>query len=226
MLALERTIDLGEIMANEHVEMVGSGRGTLEVEKPGRREELLRVAADLFSEKGFYGTSVRDIARSLGVSVSVIYHHFQNKEGLWAEIIDYSVKILPSKLELALSGGGSPTDRFRKLLRAHLEASALYRKESKMILVDINRLSATGGAVAHGIQRRVLDIYVQVIEELRLDELVKTPHVKIVAFNVLGVINWYLRWYRPDGPISIDQIYEEIISFVLYGVIGTPPGEC
>lgn len=213
-------------MVTEHDGTVGSVEGMPEEEKPSRREDLLRVAAELFSEKGFYGTSIRDIARSLGVSVSVIYHHFENKEGLWSEIIDYSVRILPRKLELALNGGGSAADRFRQLLRAHLEASAFYRKESKMFLVDINRLSATGDAVAQDIQRRILDIYVQVIEELRREELVKSPHAKIVAFNVLGVINWYLRWYRPDGPISVDQIYEEIISFVLYGAIGTPPGKC
>jgi len=212
-------------MGTEHDGTMGMV-GDMPEERTGRREDLLRVAADLFSEKGFYGTSIRDIAKKLGVSVSTIYHHFENKEGLWAEIIDYSVRILPSKLELALNGGGSPTDRFRKLLRAHLEASGLYRKESKMILVDINRLSSTGGAAAQDIQRRVLGIYVRVIEELRREELVKTPHAKIMAFNVLGVINWYLRWYRPEGPISIDQIYEEIISFVLYGVIGTSPREC
>jgi len=197
-----------------------------EGEKSGRREDLLRVAANLFSEKGFYGTSIRDIAKSLGVSVSVIYHHFQNKEGLWSEIIDYSVRVLPRRLEMALKDGGSATDRFRQLLRAHLESSEYYRKESKMFLVDLNRLSPSGDAIAQDIQRRILDIYVQVIEELRREGLVRSAHAKIVAFNVLGVINWYLRWYRPDGPIPVDRIYEEIISFVFYGAIGTPPGEC
>ena len=200
--------------------------GDMPEERTGRREDLLRVAADLFSEKGFYGTSIRGIAKKLGVSVSVIYHHFENKEGLWSEIIDYSVRILPRKLELALNGGGSATDRFRQLLRAHLEASAYYRKESKMFLVDINRLSVAGDSVGRDIQRRILDIYVQVIEEMRREGLIRTTHTKIVAFNVLGVINWYLRWYRPDGPMPVDQIYEEIISFVLYGVIGNPSGNC
>jgi len=205
---------------------VGIEMGGAEEEKPGRREELLRVAAELFSVKGFYGTSIRDIAKSLGVSVSVIYHHFQNKEGLWSEIIDYSVRVLPRRLESALKDGDSATGRFRHLLRAHLESSEFYRKESKMFLVDLNRLSSNGDAVAQDIQRRILDIYVRVIEELRGEGLVKSAHAKIVAFNVLGVINWYLRWYRPDGPIPVDRIYEEIISFVFYGAIGTPPAEC
>jgi hypothetical protein len=145
---------------------------------------------------------------------------------LWSEIIDYSVRVLPQKLEIALKDDGSAIDRFRSLLSAHLESSEFYRKESKMFLVDLNRLSSSGDAVAQDIQRRILDIYVRVIEELRTEGLVKSAHAKIVAFNVLGVINWYLRWYRPDGPIPVGRIYEEIISFVLYGAIGTPSGEC
>lgn len=202
------------------VEMAGA---VAEQKMPGRREELLEAAAELFSEKGFYGTSIRDIARKLGVSLSVIYHHFENKEGLWSAIIDYSVGIVPPRLEESVKGSGEPIDRFRQLLRAHLEASAMYRKESRMFLIDINRLSASGNKVAQDIQRRILGIYVAMIEELRGEGLVRTSHSTIMAFNVLGVINWYLRWHRPDGPMSVEQLYEEIISFVLYGAIGVPP---
>src|SRR5512145_1642046 len=113
----------------------------LEKEKPGRREELLQAALDLFSENGFEGTSIRDIAKTLGVSVSVVYHYFQNKEGLWSEILEYSIKALPGKLEAALAGGGHALERFRRLLRAHLVASADYHKESKMFLISHDRMS-------------------------------------------------------------------------------------
>lgn len=193
-------------------------------EKLGRREELLQIAADLFSRNGFQGTSIRDIAKTLGVSVSVIYHYFQNKEGLWSSILEYSVKGLPGKLELAVGGGGHALERFRRLLRVHLTASAYYLKESKIFLIDHDRMSASGGQASKDIQIKVLDIYVAILEELRREGWVKTHNTKILAFNVLGVINWHLRWYRPDGPMSTDALYEEITTFILYGAVGIPPG--
>lgn len=196
----------------------------LEKEKPGRREELLQAALDLFSENGFKGTSIRDIAKTLGVSVSVIYHYFQNKEGLWSEILEYSIKSLPGKLEAALNGGGHALERFRRLLRTHLAASAYYLKESKMFLISHDRMSVDGDKASKDIQKRILDIYVGILDELKQEGWVKAGNTKILAFNVLGVINWHLRWYRPDGHLTGDQLYDELITFILYGAVGVPPG--
>lgn len=192
-------------------------------ERSGRREELLQTAVDLFAANGFKGTSIRDIASTLGVSVSVIYHYFNNKEDLWSAILDYSVKGLPDRLEKAAAGGGHALERFRRVLRAHLAASSAYQKESKIFLIDYDRMSASGDQASKSIQKRVLDVYVGLLDAMQEEGLVKSAHTKILAFNLLGVVNWYLRWYRLDGPLSPDEVYEEIVSFVLYGVIGAPP---
>ena len=196
----------------------------IEIEKPGRREELLQTAVNLFSQNGFRGTSVRDIAKTLGVSISVIYHYFENKEGLWSAILDYSVRELPGKLEAALANGGHAVERFRRLLRAHLTASSDYLKESQIFLTNRDHMSVEGDRASREIQTAILAIYVRVLEELKAEGWVKTDNLKILAFNILGVINWQLRWYRPDGPLKAEQLYEEIITFVFYGTIGAPPG--
>ncbi len=47
----------------------------------------------------------------------------------------------------------------------------------------------------------------------------------VLTFNVLGVINWQLRWYRPDGPLSFDEVADEIVHLILYGVLGDPSGD-
>jgi AcrR family transcriptional regulator len=52
-----------------------------------RREQLLAVALALFSERGYRGTSVRDITRAAGVTEAVLYHYFANKADLWAAVL-------------------------------------------------------------------------------------------------------------------------------------------
>jgi hypothetical protein len=42
----------------------------------------------------------------------------------------------------------------------------------------------------------------------------------VLAFNILGVINWQLKWYRPEGPLSMDEVSKEIVSFVMHGLLG------
>lgn len=185
------------------------------------REELLRIAVDFFAENGFKGTSIRDIANALGVSVSVIYHYFGSKEGLWLAILEYSIKDIPERLgAVAARRDIEPLERFKLLVKTHLMMSARHQKESKIFLIEEARLSPEGLKINKNIQERVLDIYVEELAALKGAGLVKERHIKVLAFNVLGVINWYLRWYRPDGPLSADQIFEEVQSFLLHGALG------
>lgn len=190
-----------------------------------RKEELIQTAVDLFSERGFKGTSIRDIAESLGISVSNMYHYFENKEGLWLAILEYSVRGLPEKLEAVWRLDAGPVERLRVLLKTHLEASAFHQKESKIFMMDQDRLSQKGNAKNKAIQKKILDIYVRALEDLRKAGYLTTRHTKIMAFNVLGVINWYLRWYRPDGPLAPDEVYEEVANFVLFGILGKSKAE-
>jgi hypothetical protein len=48
----------------------------------------------------------------------------------------------------------------------------------------------------------------------------KNQDTTITAFNTLGVVIWFLRWYSPDGPSSLDEVIDSIIKFVLHGITG------
>src|ERR671933_1039454 len=54
-----------------------------------RRLQIARVAMRLFSERGFRGTTTKEIAQAAGVSEAIIFRHFATKEELYTAIIDY-----------------------------------------------------------------------------------------------------------------------------------------
>lgn len=51
------------------------------------RRDIIEAALELFAEKGYYGVSLRDIARAVGVQQATIYHHFASKEALFGAVI-------------------------------------------------------------------------------------------------------------------------------------------
>ncbi|MBI2314431.1 MAG: TetR/AcrR family transcriptional regulator [Betaproteobacteria bacterium] len=198
----------------------GAAGGQAGHEEPTRREELLRTAVDLFARYGYTGTSIRDIANAAGMSVSNIYHYFGNKEGLWLAILEYSINGLPDRLNAVWQSDLDPVERFRLLVKTHLSASKSHQKETRMFFIDQGEVSHRGNSRNKAIQTQILDIYVQAMDELRAAGYVHTREVKILAFNVLGVISWYLRWYRADGRLPAEKVHEEIANFVLHGVLG------
>ena len=54
-----------------------------------RRSQILQVAINLFSQRGFSGTTTKEIARAAGVSEAIIFRHFANKDELYSAILDY-----------------------------------------------------------------------------------------------------------------------------------------
>ena len=72
-----------------------------------RREQLLGIGRRLFAERGFEGTSIEEIAAQAGVSKPVVYEHFNNKEGLYAVVVDREVERLLAMATAILSGANT-----------------------------------------------------------------------------------------------------------------------
>jgi hypothetical protein len=68
------------------------------------------------------------------------------------------------------------------------------------------------------LQNSILDIYVDELTNLKRHGVIKTRQIKIMALNILGVLNWVLRWYRLDGKLKPKKVHEEIINFILGGM--------
>ncbi|MGD9811498.1 MAG: TetR/AcrR family transcriptional regulator [Sphingobium sp.] len=183
------------------------------------REELVEVAVELFAQNGFAGTSIRDIAEAIGRSVSNVYHYFENKEALWFAIFERSVKTLPADLRDALDNVSEPRSRVEALIRRHLEVTERYRREAKIFFIDDERLSPAGNRINKRMQKEILGIYLAEIEGLQAAGLFVGSDIKIAALNILGVINWYLRWSKPGVTAAKrTETVDEILQFILRGL--------
>ena len=183
--------------------------------------KMIEVAIDLFSAKGFKGTSVRDIARKMGgTSISNIYHYFGNKEGLWLAILEQSGRRILENIQKVAELEMEPLARFRLLLETHISQSKHHTKESNIFFLSEEDLTPAGNEINRQIQRQFLDIYIKQLRTLEAMGYVKCRSTTVMAFNILGVINWQLRWFRLNGVLSLEEISEEIVSFIMHGILG------
>ena len=123
------------------------------------KEKLIKTAIELFSARGFRGTSIRDIAQAMGMSISNIYHYFGNKEGLLLAILEHSSKTLVEKLHEVAGQDSDPLDRFKELVVTHMWLSGSYKKEARIFFLDEEHLSEEGSVVNRQIQKDILLIY-------------------------------------------------------------------
>jgi AcrR family transcriptional regulator len=188
------------------------------------RDRLVGIAARLFREHGYTGTSVRDIARRAGVEPAALYHHFRSKEALLEEILDRSILGVQRDVETALAGlpeDCSPRERLRHAITAHLHA---INRDGELVLAS-RRLSGQLPPTQRRKHAALRDRYGAYWQHL-FEEAARQGHIRadaplgLARMFLMGAMNWSSEWYdaRRKSPEQLAQVF---CVFLLSGV-GTP----
>lgn len=86
------------------------------------RERLLNTAADMFSEQGYAGVSMREIARMMGITQAAIYHHFPSKDDLYVAAVTFVFEQQTLEISEQMSTIDGPAERLELMISAMLEA--------------------------------------------------------------------------------------------------------
>ena len=183
-------------------------------------DKLLAVAIDLFSRKGFKGTSIRDIASNLGMTTSNIYHFFGTKAGILTAIERQTLEPILFEFKRIVGLDLPPLERFTLLIKTHLAYLDTHRKENTILsLSDETLLSSGKNGLTRRYHQETFSIYRSEIDRLLSTEGL-TGNATLLAFHTLGTVIWFLRWYRQGGPNSLEQVTDSIVSYVLHGILG------
>lgn len=183
------------------------------------QKKLIEVAIELFGANGFKGTSIRDIAKAMGMTISNIYYYFDNKYGLLLAVLEYLSMDLKEQLQRVIEMNLDPLERFKLLVTTHLDNIARDKNKARLFFMDEEALSPTGNEINKQLQLSILNIYRNELKNLRASGCIKYKNITILAFNVIGVIQWHLRWYRPEGKLSIKEVKKEALTFILNGLL-------
>src|SRR2546429_1069506 len=108
-----------------------------QLDRMARRRKIQRVARRIFSERGFAGTTIEDIARKSGLSVGAIYLYFKSKEELYVSLLQESLELFASEVQRLLAGATDPRVQLRAVWDLFVDWSPTW-KEFFRILPSAN----------------------------------------------------------------------------------------
>ena len=204
----------------------GSKAPAAVVEKPVRhrtamvRKAMLDVAAELFAERGYVGTNLRDVADALGMSRPGLYYHFPSKEKLLEAIVEELT--LSAERQLA-SIVANPDSDPEEALRQVVDLTTQWLLSHQVFFRVLDRSEADIPAdlreANEAAKRTILDYFVEIVE--RGIEIGRfrpiDPHV--AALVISGMRNWAAWWYKPDGRFSIKEIAAIISEMAVSSVL-------
>ena len=184
-----------------------------------RRAEMVEVAARLFSERGYHGTSMQHMAEALGLLRGSLYAHIGSKEELLFEVVDRGADRFLDRARLALKDDSDAPARLTALLVGHIETAIEHLEAATVFLNEWRYLSSDKRQL---IQRK-RDDYENLIRSVIDDgiargELRKDLDVALTARLVLSAGNWTYTWYRPGGPLTPTDVGRAFAETLIRGL--------
>jgi AcrR family transcriptional regulator len=180
------------------------------------------AALDAFSEQGYHGTTVRDIARRVGVTVPALYYHYENKEGMLFALLDRSIDRLNGVCEQAVAEAGA--DVAQQFLNV-VEAIVRYMAHStKLASLDpeIRALNPDHRAAYAAKRRRIEERLVAVVEQGRDEGSFDVVSPRDAARALLGMFQAIALWYRPGGRTTPTALAATYVDLAAHAVGATP----
>lgn len=173
------------------------------------------MTTDLFAERGYHGTSMRQLAEHVERQASGFYYYFSGKYDILLAIIDQATTLLETEAA-AVDQDLPPADRLIQLVeghvRVHLEHTSLTRVcdrelrvlEGQDLKSELARLNTYEQIFCDALQQGV-----------KSGDFAKDLNVAVTAKSILLMASGVSEWWRAAGPLSVDETAAMISGFGL-----------
>ena len=185
-----------------------------------RRAELLAIAAELFADKGFKNTTVRDIAEAAGILSGSLYHHFDSKESMVDEILSTFQEQLFAAYDEVLRSDDDARTKIERAVRLSFAAIDEHRHEVAIFQNEADYLGSFerfGYLAERHAQSR--DVWMTLLREGVETGVLRSDLDIELTYRFIRDTVWVaVKWYRPGRKLTHTDIADQYLTILLDGI--------
>ena len=182
------------------------------------RAAIVGVAAHLFGEKGYDGTSVRDISNKVGIQAGSLYSHIASKQELLAEILrGYSARAR-AVLEPLEGAPLSTREKLREVFAVYFRMTAEAPSQARVAVHDFRSLAPDELETSRQRRRDTQAIVVRILEQGAARGEIRPIDPKLVTMAIFSITNWAVEWFDPDRGTSADEMAGFFADLLIDGI--------
>lgn len=185
-------------------------------------QHILLHSARMFAERGFEGSSIRDISRATGVSLSGLYYYFESKQKLLYLIQLNAFTDILESLRARLLYHTDPLARLRALVQNHLEYFLAHPSEMKVLSHEEDALEAPFREEVAAIKRKYYLISREIFDAIASEGITPGINPRVAVLSLFGMMNWVYKWHNPKVDPTAEELTGAIVGIFLHGVLPAP----
>jgi len=194
----------------------GSPRAVEESRFQLQRDRMLSAAAHCFNQKGYSGTSLKDVADRLGLTDPALYYYVRNKEELVYLCYVRAAEVGREAMQLAIAKGDNGLDKVLLYLRNHVNFM-VGERGPVAIMSEIPSLKLEHREEVLAFSRKHSAAFEALLEEGIADGSISPCDIRMTGNAIMGAVNWIPKWYHGDEAVA-KQIIEEFPRILTSGL--------
>ncbi len=160
---------------------------------------------------------MQDVAKACGATKSMLYHYYPTKDDLLYAMLEEHLQRVIQGVEEALAAGGTPKERFARLVEVYTQKSAQSRRRHMIAMADVKYLPKAKQGPLLQLQRDLVERISLLLHELNpgLPEHVYKPYTMMLV----GMLNWADVWFRPGGTMKPQELCDRMSRLFLKGFL-------
>ena len=203
------------------------------------REKILDAAEELFARRGFAGVGLSELAETVGLGKSSLFHHFRSKAQLYAAVVERILIDIENALVRALAAGGSPVERLDRWIDTIIDLLGERPSHSRLLLRSMFEDDELSGALeeeqaADRALARILDAVGNLLREGMARGELRAASIPHTLQSMIGMIVYHFAsgdfgsevLGRPlFTPAAVRRRKEEIRALLHHGLVARPLSE-
>jgi TetR/AcrR family transcriptional regulator, cholesterol catabolism regulator len=193
-----------------------AGDGSIRSE---RRDRMVVLAGELFAQKGYRATTVREIADAAGILSGSLYHHFDSKDSIGDEILSTFINAVLADYRAAVVSAGPPHAVLEQIVRSTSKTLFRHRAALAMLQSDYNYFSTQPRfAYLPKALREIEQIWVTQLELGKSAGAFRADLDAKLTYRLLRDVLWIPAQWRRTGGFSTDQVVDGFLRLLFDGI--------
>lgn len=191
----------------------------MEVSNLSRKEQVIRKAAELFREKGYAASSMRDLAQKLGIEAASLYSHIKSKEEILQNLcFDMAGEFIKS-LKAVEGSHASASEKLTQGIIGHIQVMAKDLIASAVFMNEHRHLSQPYLREFLLLRINYINRFKAIIEEgVKQGEFKAAIDRKLAVMTLFSSLNWMPMWYDPNSAIDPNELGKQLADMLVNGL--------
>lgn len=186
--------------------------------KISRRDQIINTSSLLFKDKGYMATTMRDIAKELGIEAASLYNHIKSKdeilEAICFRMADQFMRGIDEVNDIYFNA----EEKLRMAIQNHVKIICSEIDASTVFLHEWRHLTEPKLSEFKEHRHRYQNEFRVIIQQGEDENIFEAVDKKFAVLTILSTVNWITEWYSPGGRITPEEIAENLGDFILKGL--------